>query len=140
MIKLLALFLPLTLATTAFASGGMIGGGDVNFRAILECEATGLDSTFSGPSYVWLTEEVDENGMRVANTNLRIVTLNSARRPISYYVTHQPNVRSLDLVNISVWRYEMGSSGNERLGVFQWNNAQGKGVFTVEELQISNCR
>ncbi len=137
--KTIVLVLALFWNASIFARGGMIGGGDVSFRAILECDASGIDPTFNEATYVWLAEEVNEDGERVENSNLRIVTMDKSRQPIHYYVTHESRLYSHQQINIPIWRYDVGSAGNTQIGFFQWNRAQGTGVFSVEELRITNC-
>jgi hypothetical protein len=44
--RLITIFLGFFAAQAALAAGGMIGGGEVSFKSILECRAEGLDVTY----------------------------------------------------------------------------------------------
>ena len=147
--KVFLIISALLVANVTFASGGMIGGGDVDFKSLMVCDSNGIDPTHSGSHYVWVVKEVDYNGHFIADATLRVVTLDSALKPTRYYVTH-----SMDLLqnpgssklNLELWRYDLGSSGNKKIGSFTWDEKLNAGAITsvndnsdVEELELSNC-
>lgn len=132
----------------AFATGGMIGGGDVNFKSLMVCDSKSTDPTFEASPYVWVVKEVDYNGNFISDATLRIVTLDKDLKPVRYYVTHSKEL----LANpdskwkFELFRYDIGSSGNYKIGSFIWDELNNSGLITsvqnrneVEEVQLSNC-
>jgi len=148
MIKILFATLALFSGALAFARGGMIGGGDVDFKPLMTCDAQGIDPTFPGSSYLQVVKEVDYNGQFLPDATLRIVSLNDKLDPVSFYVSHESELllspdNSLSLV---LWQYDVGSPDNKKIGAFTWDESSNTGSLSsteqtneVEELQLSNC-
>ncbi len=138
----------LTLAVSSFAHarGGMIGGGDVDFKPLMICDAAGIDPTHDSSRFVWVTKEVDYNGQFLPNTTLRVVTLDRRMNPVRYYVTHSEGFNSnQNFLSLNIWQYDIGSNGNRRIGSFVWSKQKNIGYLKpilssdVEELQLTNC-
>lgn len=144
LVTLLALF----SASLVFASGGMIGGGEVNFKSLVACDAQGIDPTHAASPYVWVVKEVNYDGTYLADAPLRVVTVNKNHEPIQFYVAHAKDLikDSKGQFNLALWRYDLGSSGNYKTGLFVWDEKSNSGELSsvgdkneVEELQLSNC-
>jgi hypothetical protein len=146
--KLLFSILALCSGTLAFAGGGMIGGGEVEYKPLLVCDAVGIDPTFPSSKYVWVAKEVDFDGRFIPDSTLRVITFNAALEPVRYYVSHEVELlESPDRSrSLSLWRYDIGSQGNQEIGGFNWDETSQTGSLSasgwnseVEELQLSNC-
>lgn len=128
-----------------FASGGVIGGGVINYKSLLSCSTESMDPTYPGPDGVEIAREVDWNGNFVPGSTLRVITM-SQTNPTRFYVTQsqelQPNSdRSIHLV---IWQYSEGSNPNQIIGEFDWNAGSQQGrlhIDTIEnlELVLRNC-
>ncbi len=128
--------------------GGMIGGGEVEFKSIMTCDAKSIDPTFAGSPYVSVAREVHYDGSFIKDANLRILTLDKNRKPVRYYVTH---VRDFTYspsheISISIWQYDVGTPHNRKIGEFLWNSNSNNGRLVsssqgnlVEELFLTNC-
>ena len=55
----------------------MIGGGDVDFKSLMECDAVGIEPSHPGSPCVRVLKEVDYKGNFVKDATLRIVTLDA---------------------------------------------------------------
>lgn len=142
---LLSLMILLSRAL-AFAHGGMIGGGEVKFKALMTCDSKSIDPTYPGSPHLWIVKEVDWDGNYLPQATLRVVTLDDAFSPVRYYVTHERELTYLTggQVRLDLWRYDEGSNENHKIGLFAWDGAANKGSLTpiqddVEELQVYNC-
>ncbi|OFZ31122.1 MAG: hypothetical protein A2622_00525 [Bdellovibrionales bacterium RIFCSPHIGHO2_01_FULL_40_29] len=129
------------MGSSAFASGGMIGGGEVTLKSLMTCSAQGIDPTHESSSFVVIAKEVDYEGNFVPDATLRVVTMDRNHKPMRFYVTHTAELAS----HLSIWRYAMGSQGNKKIGQFVWNETTNSGSLTssfgyeVEELEIFDC-
>jgi len=131
---------------SAFA-GGMIGGGEVTFKSLMTCDANSIDPTHESSPYAWVVKEVDYLGEFIQDATLRVVTLDSNLNPISYYVTDATDlIQGADLKwLLNIWRYEVGSQENKKIGKFEWDETSNGGSLKslsgneVEELLLSNC-
>ncbi len=144
----LSVFWLFALGQMAFASGGMIGGGDVVYRSRLECDGVAFDPTHSEVSKVWVVQESDADGNYIPDTTLRLVTLDAALNPIRFFVTHDLELfESPDgALDLTLWNYDLGSDGLERLGSFSWDERSQQGAITpvssgdeIEAVTLSGC-
>lgn len=144
--KLFVLFLTFFSGALAFAGGGIIGGGDTNYKALLTCESSGIDPTYPSSPYVWIVKEIDFDGQFIPSSTLRIVTLDDKLNPNQFYVTHDTDLlfSQDNTLSLTMWRYDGGSEGNSEIGSFKWDATSGSGMTfsasaEVEELQLANC-
>lgn len=145
----LSVILPFFFGAISYGqgSGGMIGGGEVNFRTLLECDAESLDPTFPSAPYVWVVKDVDYYGQFIPDATLRVVTLDYSFNPVSYHISHLTDlvVSPGNILELQLWRFDVGSSGNYLVGAFYWNSEYQQGVLStnydgvLEELLLSNC-
>ncbi len=128
-------------------AGGMIGGGEVTYKSLITCDAKSIDPTHESSPFVWVVKEVDYDGNFISDATLRVVTLDKNLEPVRFYVTDTTDLfQDPDLKwPVNIWRYEMGSSGNKKIGQFVWDESANSGSLKssldneVEELQLSDC-
>ena len=132
----------------SYGKGGMIGGGDVQFKSVMTCSAQSIDPTFPGSPKLSVAKEVDADGIFIPGATLRVVTLDAQQEPVNYYVTHDAEiVLAPDSgVELTIWQYDIGTTENKIIGKFTWNAASGTGALSpaagandVEELIVSGC-
>jgi hypothetical protein len=133
----------------AYAAGGMIGGGEVSYKALMTCDAGAIDSKHQRhATQVWVVREVGNDGNDIPDAHLRVVTFDKNSQPIRYFVTHDTTLALSPggQVRLDIWRYALGSDGNRRLGYFTWNDQSKAGLFTIHEEQgtdvhqLTNCK
>jgi hypothetical protein len=143
------IFFPIIFAFSfnAAATGGMIGGGEVTYRALMTCSTEGIDPTFPASPSLIVAKETHYDGREIEDAPLRIVTLDENSHPNRFYVTEQTELLESpdgDVV-IPLWRYPWGSDGNAQIGEFVWSSSQRSGALRsfegneVEELVIRDC-
>ncbi len=133
--------------SVVMGSGGMIGGGEVSFKALMICDAASMDPTFPTPPYVWVVKEADYNGKFISDSTLRVVTVDKKHNAVRYYGTHQTELFESPMgFDLSIWRYDLLSDDNAQIGSFAWNAQSAKGNFVVRESQteveesvLTNC-
>lgn len=136
----------LFLATTANAVGGMIGGGEVSYKPLLQCTIMGNTAGSPRVSQIQVVKETDFDGRVLEDANLRIVVLDQYGKPSGFYVTHVSSLAIGGPLRLPIWRHEQGSSGNFQIGLLTLDSELTSGSFRVNDtgfsgqLSLSNCR
>lgn len=149
--KLLAGFSFFISASMAFASGGgMIGGGDDQFKIVLSCTAQSMDPTFvSEVTSVALAKEVDTDGNILPSSNLTLLMIDKDQKVLRYYPTQQKElfVNPNNVATVDVWKYAEGTENNLYLATFlvQFETQTGHIVsfadlYEIDELELSQCK
>lgn len=144
--KTLIILSLLTLASLqSRASGGMIGGGEVNFKSVLSCDAQSIDPTFPEFTKVTVVKEVDHNNNFIENATLRVMTSDGADTPRHFFVTHATHLRASEgLIHLPIW-HDQGSGSSTMIGALQLNTQTRFGELRITEgdlrieTTLTNC-
>ena len=131
---------------TAQAEGGAIGGGDVQFKAVVTCDAEGIDSTFpTEVQKLMVAAEVDFDGAVIENVPLTVVLKNQLDEVVNYLqTTTRPNEYNAASTTIYQWKEVMPGEQNQELGELQILGSEGalkahSSASVFDELSLSNC-
>lgn len=130
----------------SFATGGVIGGGEVNFKSLLNCEARGIDPTFPAPTEVQVVKEVKYDGSFITDAPLRILTLGEPGVSRRFFVSLETQLTAASdgvTIQLPLFRYASGSE-NANIGHFLWNTKTQKGELKIYErpgleVVLANC-
>jgi hypothetical protein len=123
------------------AIGGMIGGGDVQFKSVLTCATQGIDLTFPGETEVKIVKEVTYDGSFIPEAAFRVVTASPGST--HFYVTQDKELnQSADgVVYLTIINIE-----GTAIGHFLWNSKTQAGELLINsdvenkvELSLSSC-
>lgn len=134
------------LALSNAIAGGMIGGGEVGYKNLIQCSAQANGGTFSRVSKIQVVKETDFDGNILENSNLRILVLDQRGNPLEFYVTHDSNIAVGGPLRLPIWKYEQGSTGNYQIGALDLDSELTQGRLRVKspetsvDLNLSGCR
>lgn len=134
------------LALSNAVAGGMIGGGEVGYKHLIQCSAQENNVGFSRVSKVQVVKETDFDGNVLEDSNLRIIVLDSRGSSLEFFVTHDKNIAVGGPLRLSIWRHEQGSTGNFRMGALELDSELAQGRLLVRsaevsmDLSLSGCR
>lgn len=143
-----------TIASYSVVAGGMISGGETNFKPVIYCETVGIDSTHPSPiTGLAIAYETGFDGDILPDAPPTVITLSldqeKHEKPVLFYPA-EGTVSEKKWPHLKIMRYRAGSQGNAQVGELKIKSTRqstvGEGYLKpvvdtseVEELWLSKC-